>query len=73
MSAFGSYQNLIYANGMFKNTKPTVTCDPNKLEQQAKDVMNVNAFNYVAGGAGERSTMDANRAAFRMWKVCCFI
>jgi len=31
--------------------------------------MDVRSFNYVSGGAGEKSTMDANRLAFRQWKV----
>jgi len=66
---YGSYQLEIYGKGMFHNIRPTVTTDPNKLEEQAEQVMNVNSFNYVAGGAGERATMDANRLAFRQWKV----
>jgi len=66
---FGAYQLEIYKSGMFQNVQPTVTTDPNKLEDQAKQVMNINSFNYIAGGAGERATMDANRLAFRQWKV----
>ena len=31
--------------------------------------MGIRNFNYVSGGAGERATMDANRLAFRQWKV----
>lgn len=46
-----------------------VTTDPRKLEEQAKSVMVPTAYNYVAGGAGERATMDANRLAFRQWKL----
>lgn len=46
-----------------------MTTDPNKLENQAKEHLGVRAFNYVAGGAGEKATMDANRLAFRQWKV----
>jgi hypothetical protein len=56
--------------GMVQNIRTVVTTDPNKLEAQAKDAMNHQPFCYVAGGAGERSTMDANRLAFRQWKVC---
>lgn len=48
---------------------PRVTTDPNKLEAQAKSILPPTAFNYVAGGAGERATMDANRLAFRQWKM----
>ena len=66
---YGAYQNEIYAKGMFHNVLPTVTTDPNKLEEQARNAMNRRSYNYVAGGAGERATMDANRLAFRTWKV----
>jgi lactate 2-monooxygenase len=48
---------------------PLVTTDSNKLEHQAKKALKPEAFNYVAGGAGEQSTMDANRLAFRQWKL----
>lgn len=66
---YGAYQSHIYAKGMFENVLPTITTDANKLEEQAKNAMNRRSYNYVGGGAGERATMDANRLAFRTWKV----
>lgn len=51
------------------NRLPRVTTDPNKLEQEARKHLKDTAYNYVAGGAGERATMDANRLAFRQWKL----
>lgn len=54
---------------MFRHQLPLVTTDPNKLEAQAKRKLPPEAYNYVAGGAGERATMDANRLAFRQWKM----
>ena len=54
---------------MLNNVYQTVTTDPNKLEEQAKEALPRKSYNYVAGGAGERATMDANRLAFRCWKV----
>ena len=54
---------------MLHQKLPLVTTDPNKLEAQAKGILKPTAFNYVAGGAGERATMDANRLAFRQWKM----
>jgi len=66
---YGAYQGEIYIKGMFHNIRPTVTTDPNKLEQQAKEHLGTRSYAYVAGGAGERATVDANRAAFRAWKV----
>jgi len=59
----------IYRDGLLKNRLPTVTTDPNKLEDQARTYLGARSFNYVAGGAGEKATMDANRLAFRQWKV----
>ena len=55
--------------GVFHQQLPLVTTDPNKLEAQAKSILKLTSFNYVAGGAGERATMDANRLAFRQWKL----
>ena len=66
---YGAYQNEVYARGMFHNILPTITKDPNKLEAQAKEALPSKSYSYVAGGAGERATMDANRLAFRQWKV----
>jgi len=74
---YGAYQNEIYAQGMFHNILPTITKDPSKLEAHAKEALPSKSYSYVAGGAGERATMDANRLAFRQWKVhdtpfnCC--
>ena len=66
---YGAYQNEVYRAGMFRNIMPTVTKDPNKLEAQAKSTMPSKSYAYIAGGAGERATMDANRLAFRQWKL----
>ncbi|KAK7514035.1 FMN-dependent dehydrogenase [Phyllosticta citriasiana] len=66
---YGQYQNEIYAKGMFQSQFPDVTTDPNKLEAQAREVLSARAYAYAGGGAGERATMDANRAAFRSWKL----
>ena len=66
---YGAFQTEIYRRGMYDNVVPTVTTNPNKLEAQAKEAMNKRSYNYVGGGAGEGATMDANRLAFRTWKV----
>lgn len=66
---YGQYQLQIYAQGIFGGQKPTVTTDPNKLRAQAQKTMRPEAFWYIAGGAGEGATMDANRLAFRQWKI----
>ncbi|KAI1350141.1 glycolate oxidase [Xylaria sp. FL0043] len=66
---FGNYQSEIYAKGMLQGTLPPLTTDPNKLRLQAKKLMREDAYNYIAGGAGECATMEANRLAFRQWKI----
>lgn len=65
------YEHLydIYRNKLLHGNGPVTTTDPNGLEGQAKKAMSPEGFNYVSGGAGEVSTMDANRLAFRQWKL----
>lgn len=64
-----SYMHSIYAAGIIAQQLPIVTTDPTLLAEAARKAMTPTAFNYVAGGAGEGSTMDANRLAFRQWKL----
>lgn len=66
---YGEYQHNIYSSGMFSGGRPVVTPDPRQLEEQARNAMSQRAFNYIAGGAGEKATMDSNRLAFRQWKM----
>ena len=66
---YGAFQMELYAQGTHERRSPIVTTDPNKLEAQAKTHLGVRSYNYVAGGAGEKATMDSNRLAFRQWKV----
>lgn len=67
---YGNYQNEIYGKGVYLDTRQTVSTDPRLLEQQAKNALSQKSFDFVAGGAGEKATMDANRLAFRQWKLC---
>lgn len=66
---YGHFQNDIYLEGYLHSRIPAVTMNPAKLEAQARQHLGEGPFNYVAGGAGEGSTMDANRLAFRQWKI----
>lgn len=66
---YGQYQVSIYANGIFGGKRPEITCDPNLLREQAKQAMSPEGYNYIAGGAGENATGDANRLALRQWKI----
>ena len=65
---YGQYMIDIYVNAVLNDTKVPFTTDPNKLEDAARRAMTPEAFGYVYGGAGEQSTMHANRLAFRQWK-----
>lgn len=66
---YGSYQTEIYGKGALMGIHPSVTTDPRLLEEQAKRALGVRQFDYIAGGAGEKATMDSNRLAFRQWKL----
>ena len=66
---YGAFQNNIYREGYLHSRIPLVTTSPTNLEAQAKRHLGDGAFNYVAGGAGDNSRMDANRLAFRQWKI----
>lgn len=57
---------------MFENVVPTVTTDPNRLEAQAEEAMTSQKYNYITSKTNGRATMDANRLAFRQWKVMKF-
>ncbi|KAI2787202.1 putative lactate 2-monooxygenase [Penicillium oxalicum] len=66
---YGNYQNEIYGKGSLMGILPSVTTDPRLLEGKARKALGERSFNYVAGGAGEKATMDSNRLAFRQWKL----
>jgi lactate 2-monooxygenase len=66
---YADYVLTIYQKRFLEEKLPPVTTDPNLLEAQAKKAMTPEAFGYIFGGAGEGSTMDANRLAFRQWKL----
>ncbi len=43
--------------------------DPDEWESRAKAVLEPGPFDYIAGGAGGESTMQANRQAFARWRL----
>lgn len=69
---YGEYQDQIYARGMLLNMHLPLTTDPRYWEERAKKHLSTAAYNFVSGGAGEKSTMDSNRLAFRQWKLYVF-
>ncbi|GAA1085113.1 alpha-hydroxy-acid oxidizing protein [Nocardiopsis composta] len=65
-SPYGDYQNEIYAGGM-SGVPPRFPMTFAELEARARAAMDPSVFSYVAGGAGEEHTQNANVAAFRRW------
>jgi L-lactate dehydrogenase (cytochrome) len=65
---FASYQNEIYLTGT-TGARPPFTTDLAGLEDAAREVLDPQAFGYVAGSAGSTSTARANRAAFERWRI----
>src|SRR3989442_7384008 len=43
--------------------------DPDEWESRAQVVLDSGPFDYIAGGAGGESTMQANRDAFARWRL----
>ncbi|MBW0116806.1 lactate 2-monooxygenase [Pseudonocardia abyssalis] len=64
MSApFSSYAAEIYLRGLGDEV-PRYPADPSHLEEAARSVLTDGPFGYIAGGAGQGTTMRANRSAF---------
>lgn len=61
-------QSQIYTGGLF-GRRPAVPTAWAELDRRARRRMNARAYGYVAGGAGGESTADADRAAFRRWRL----
>lgn len=63
---FGSYQNEIYLNGL-NGVLPSYPMAYAELEARAEAAMPPSVWSYVAGGAGDERTQQANAAAFGRW------
>ncbi|HEV7172446.1 alpha-hydroxy-acid oxidizing protein [Pedococcus sp.] len=61
-------QGAIYRAGVL-GRRPRVPADFAELERRAQAAMSLQAWAYVAGGAGEGATMRANRQAFDAWQI----
>jgi len=61
-------QKEIYLNG-FAGIQPKVPISTNALEEAAKKKLSPQAYAYIAGGAGNESTLRSNRAAFDNYKI----
>src|SRR5688572_14987259 len=62
------WQKEIYLNG-FAGKRPSPRISFEQLEQDAQQRMSEKAYAYIAGGAGNESTMMSNQSAFEKWKI----
>jgi len=67
-SHFYDYELGIYMAGM-AGMKPRFPMDMDELEQRARELIDPQAYWYVAGGAGTGNTVCANREAFHKWQL----
>jgi L-lactate dehydrogenase (cytochrome) len=65
---FANFQYEIYLQGLSGQT-PKLPLDYRELEARAREQLSPEAFGYVAGGAGDELTVDANRRAFERWQI----
>ena len=63
-----AFQNLIYA-GSLDGQKPELPISACELQERAREVLSVEAYGYVAGGAGAERTMRANLDAFERRQI----
>jgi isopentenyl diphosphate isomerase/L-lactate dehydrogenase-like FMN-dependent dehydrogenase len=61
-------QMEVYQAGLVGKTPATPVC-AEALEQQARKKLKLEAFDYLAGGAGAEDTARANREAFGGWRI----
>jgi lactate 2-monooxygenase len=65
---FANFQYEIYGRGFVGET-PAQAVAVAELEEGARERLSVEAFGYVAGGAGAELTMRANLEAFERWRI----
>src|SRR3954468_2595744 len=65
---FANAQYEIYLQGMAGKV-PEFPITYRQMERRAKKLLSHGAYGYVRGGAGDESTMHANRRAFERWKI----
>src|SRR3954467_3649104 len=65
---FANYQYEIYLKGIGGEV-PSLPITYDDLEAAARGKLTPGAYGYVAGGAGNESTVRANRDAFERWRI----
>ncbi|HEY5408058.1 MAG TPA: alpha-hydroxy-acid oxidizing protein [Ginsengibacter sp.] len=68
LSGAMQYQLQIYFKGT-QNIKPPLPVSFEELEKRASEVMNPEAFGYIAGSAGSEITTSNNKEAFNHWQI----
>jgi lactate 2-monooxygenase len=63
---FGDYQDKIYLNGL-SGVLPTMPMAFQELEARAQAALSPSLLSYVAGGAGDGATQQANVSALQRW------
>ncbi|MDV9186945.1 alpha-hydroxy-acid oxidizing protein [Streptomyces sp. SR27] len=63
---YGDYQHEIYFDGLF-GVLPELPMTFGELENRARAALPPSLWSYVAGGAGDEHTQEANVRAFRQW------
>ncbi|MEZ6073749.1 MAG: lactate 2-monooxygenase [Pirellulales bacterium] len=66
--ALADYQFQICRAGL-QGRKPLLPVPIERLEELAREKIPVEAFDYIAGGAGSEATMRYNLAAFESWRI----
>jgi lactate 2-monooxygenase len=61
-------QTSVYIGGV-SGTRPRVPADARRLEERARHAMSRDAYAYIAAGAGNEGTLEANRAGFDRWRI----
>ncbi|HTW42776.1 MAG TPA: lactate 2-monooxygenase [Solirubrobacteraceae bacterium] len=65
---FANFQFEIYAQGL-SGQAPALPSTARELQAAARERLSVEAYGYVAGGAGAEVTMAANLRAFERWEI----
>jgi len=68
LSGAMQYQLEIYLKGT-QNIKPQLPTSFEELERRASEVLNVEAFGYIAGSAGSEITAANNKSAFNHYQI----
>ena len=68
LSGAMQYQLEIYLKGT-QNIKPQLPTSFEELETRASEVLNVEAFGYIAGSAGSEITATNNKSAFNHYQI----